>query len=85
MNGDACLNKRDRRQFRVCSLLFVGEAQHIVDTEECLQRMVNEKVVVFERRKLMEKVSKSKVMKVSKSDEYGVLLMQLSGEREWRS
>ena len=80
MNAGVCLNERDGRQCRVSSLLFADDAVLIADSEECLQRMVNEMGVVCGRRKLKVNVNKSKVMKVSKSGEYGALNVQLNGE-----
>ena len=61
----------------VGSLLFADDAVQIADSEECLQRMVNEMGVVCGRRKLKINVNKDKVMKVSKSGEYGALNVQL--------
>ena len=67
MNAGVCLNESDGRQCRVSSLLFADDAVLIADSEECLQRMMNEMGVVCGMRELKVNVNKSKVMKVSKS------------------
>ena len=63
---------------RVNSLLFADDAALIYNSEECLQRMVNEMGVMCGWIKLYINVNKSKVMKVSKT---GELKAQLNGEK----
>ena len=61
MNVGVCLNERDGRQCRARSLLFADDAVLIADSEEYLQRMVNEMGVVCGRRKLKINLNKSKL------------------------
>ena len=66
LNAGVCLIGRDGRQ----CVQFANDAVHIADSEECLQRMVNEMEVVCGRRKLMVYVDKGKAKKVYKSGKY---------------
>ena len=61
-------------------MFATDDAELIADGEECLQRMVNEIGMLCGRRKLKINVNKSRVMKVTKSGEYGVLNVQLNGK-----
>ena len=62
-------------------MLFAEDALLIADSEDCLQRIVNEIGVLCGRRKLKVNVNKSKDTKVSKSGEYGALNVQLNVEK----
>ena len=65
----------------MCILLFTDDAVLIVDSEECLQKMVNEMQVVCGRRELMVNVNEGKIIKVHKSGGHGTWNVQLNEEK----
>ena len=63
-------------------LLFADDAVLIIDSEESIQRMVNEMEVVYGRGELKFNVNECKIIKVSKSGDFEALNMHLNGKRK---
>ena len=57
---------------------LADDAVLTAESEECLQRMVNEIGVMCGRRKLQVNVNKGKVTKVSEAMEYGEKMEELN-------
>ena len=68
------------RRFEISQLLFVDATALVADSEEKLCRLVSEFSRVCERRKLRVNVRKSKVMRCSRYEYEGLLLVILNGE-----
>ena len=67
---------------RVSSLLFADDTTLIAESENNLQRYVSALVRVCGRRKLKINVGKSKVMKMSDTDEKGNLSIKVKEDQE---
>ena len=65
----------------VNQVLFTDDTALVADPEEALQQLVTEFGRVCDRRKLKVNVGKSKVMRCTRRDVVGELLVNLGGER----
>ena len=70
----------DGRGWELCQILFADDTALVADSEEKLQKLVEEFGRVCERRKLRVNVNKSKVMRCTRGDDVGRLNVSLNGE-----
>ena len=74
------LREQNGREWEVSQLLFADDTALVADSEERLQRLVDEFGVVCERRKLKVNVGKSKVMVCSRGGGRAGLNVRLNGD-----
>ena len=76
----ACLLDERGARWKVCQLLFADDTALVADSEERLQRLVDEFARVCDRRKLRVNVNKGKVMRCAR-EEGRRMEVRLGGER----